>query len=435
MPPCHMMYCRIGLLIALAVVLCMPPAWAKNDPMDDVIKVFQMDVGRTNLSEMVGRYKSVIKELTNLGIKPGIKIKALDRSSANEEFYKEIVEKSYKNLDIQLAGEEFFLKTVGVIDQDGSITNSYNPMISNITGMYMPENHELVMVRGSDAETVKRPLLHELFRAAQSSYFSWDALYALRKESKDAAGALAALIEGQAVMAEILARANKNIKDGSIAETLERSIDEYESRPEHSGYTDFFTRMQSLTSAYGYIFAAKRYISSNRKSFQAMLEDVPQSSEQILHYDKFENNETPVVTSLEKWYYEFERDWKLLFNTTIGELEIRTIFDTVLDDKTKSNAQAAEGWGGDRVCVFESGENRFFVWETVWDRANDVDEFFSHYKKYYEKRMGVQRLRDMETDAKPRLFITRNGLNVLIIEGSITDEITRTVTELLSYQN
>jgi len=56
-----------------------------------------------------------------------------------------------------------------------------------------------------------------------------------------------------------------------------------------------------------------------------------------------------------------------------GELVTRI---TLRDATGKPQAvNASEGWGNDRVVVFEDGWERSVAWVTRWDTAADADEF------------------------------------------------------------
>jgi hypothetical protein len=43
---------------------------------------------------------------------------------------------------------------------------------------------------------------------------------------------------------------------------------------------------------------------------------------------------------------------------------------------TLPNAEAATGWGGDRIVTLDGPEGEWVVvWQTAWDTAQDADEF------------------------------------------------------------
>ncbi|HYG82534.1 MAG TPA: hypothetical protein VD861_19210, partial [Pyrinomonadaceae bacterium] len=89
-------------------------------------------------------------------------------------------------------------------------------------------------------------------------------------------------------------------------------------------------------------------------------------------------------------------------------------------------ARAAAGWGGDRAYLFEkTGSAPLFVWQTVWDRPSDAEEFFAAYNRL-RSRAGAK---PVESEASQTVWreagrttvVRRAGDAVLIIRGAEAD--------------
>src|SRR5207237_9186725 len=100
----------------------------------------------------------------------------------------------------------------------------------------------------------------------------------------------------------------------------------------------------------------------------------PQSSEQVLHPEKYLSNEAPRDVELSDEGFADE-GWQLTATTPLGEIGVRGL---LMSGVTNEDAKrAAAGWGGDRTFLFErEGRAPLFVWKTVWDTGRDAQEFF-----------------------------------------------------------
>jgi hypothetical protein len=90
----------------------------------------------------------------------------------------------------------------------------------------------------------------------------------------------------------------------------------------------------------------------------------PVSSEQILHTEKYLQNETPREVGLDENGFA-TAGWKSVTSTPLGEIGVRGLLMAGISEKEA--VRAAAGWGGDRAYLFErAGSAPLFVWKTVW---------------------------------------------------------------------
>jgi hypothetical protein len=149
---------------------------------------------------------------------------------------------------------------------------------------------------------------------------------------------------------------------------------------------------------------------SGWEKVQQLYTKPPQSSEQILHPQKWLENESP---QLLKWAsFDSEpifKDWELLEANTVGELQWRIIFaEHNMAEKGKT---AAAGWNGDAFAVLrnrDSGKLLLLVY-SCWDAAAEAQEF----KTAYEELLNVK----YEAEPEPT-DIRLIDSDVLIIEGA-----------------
>jgi hypothetical protein len=104
----------------------------------------------------------------------------------------------------------------------------------------------------------------------------------------------------------------------------------------------------------------------------------PESTEQVLHPEKFFARELPwdVVPGADP------PGGTLLSQGVLGELLLRTL----VEDPGAS--RAAAGWGGDTWRLWDVGGRTVVVWRSVWDTPDDAVEFEEALRARYTRHRG-----------------------------------------------
>jgi hypothetical protein len=154
--------------------------------------------------------------------------------------------------------------------------------------------------------------------------------------------------------------------------------------------------------------------------------DLPESSEQILHPEKYLARETPVRLTLADISSRLGKGWKRTKEDVNGEWGFYLILKAFLDSEPDAR-NASAGWGGDRYDVYEGPDARTaLVMSTAWDSERDAIEFFTAYGKRTAKRYGVDGVISRPSDGVERelfqptsgaVLIERRGNRVLVLEG------------------
>jgi len=113
---------------------------------------------------------------------------------------------------------------------------------------------------------------------------------------------------------------------------------------------------------------------------QAYTDDLPQSSEQILHPERYLAGDNPQEVTLHPAVPG--ENWTLLLDRTMGEFYLRQYLQTQLT--RREAADAAEGWGGDRYHIYRSDAAGQLAWvlKIVWDTPADAREFATAYRDF-----------------------------------------------------
>ena len=135
----------------------------------------------------------------------------------------------------------------------------------------------------------------------------------------------------------------------------------------------------------------------------------PQSTEQILHPEKWFARETPVRfewPALET--HELFEGWDVLEQNVVGEMQWRIIFAE--HGLAAESHSAAAGWNGDRWAVLRRPDTGalMLLMRTTWDTEEDAIEFAQAYERLLEVKY---------TDREVPTRVVRNGKDVLIVEG------------------
>ena len=230
-----------------------------------------------------------------------------------------------------------------------------------------------------DLDEARVVLIHELVHALQDQHLE---LAKTMKDERDtdAENALRALVEGDATLAMVsyvferegvplhaLTQDPARVRGLSNAVTAPMKGTELANAPA-------IVRV-SLMSAYvdGLSFAAALHGAGGFERLNRAYADLPQSSEQVLHPERFVQREPVARIALPQASGMLGDGHELVVEDTLGELELSVYF--AQGAREAVGRRAADGWSGDRVYVFRSAKGKLSaVWITTWDDARQAGE-------------------------------------------------------------
>jgi hypothetical protein len=384
--------------------------------------------GSTRNAAIVATTEAVLKETSNLrelSILKDVKSGAQSRAEIERMIIKNLDEES---TPAELHATEVVLKAFGLAPEDFR----YRPFLiklltEQVAGYYDPKAQQFYLADWIELEGQKPVMAHELTHALQDQHFNLRRFEKWPKGDSDAELAAHALIEGDATLAMSLYMA----KNPLVALAFIRSLGSEGAASEQFKQAPRAIR-ESLMFPYeeGSAWATQVYRRGGWQMVSQAFTKLPQSSEQILHADKYFSYEAPVKLTLPDFKSFLGPSWKRIDSDVNGEWGCYLVLDQFLNNSDESK-QAAAGWAGDRFVVYEGTDPAqvFFAQLTAWDSENDSQEFFDVYAKRTEKRypearpltesMGggksVER-REWKTSAG-NVVLERRGLRVLILEG------------------
>ncbi|MHB9054269.1 MAG: hypothetical protein ACYC5F_09855 [Thermoleophilia bacterium] len=347
--------------------------------------------------------------LRGLPIKNPIAVSYMSRDQLREEMKAQLA-KEYN--PEELASEEKVLKKLGLMAADESLgTDIEQMMTEEVAGYYDDETKQLKLI--SDTPELNQvnqvTLAHESTHAIQDQNFSLSALLANESTNDDQDLAWLALVEGDASLVEqdfmtqdFSAFDMASLLLGSLGGLSGLGGNSYLQESLLFPYTDGMSFVSELRSTGGWARVNAAYANP------------PQSTEQILHPQKYFAGEAPLPLPAAGDGALIAAGWKLISENVLGEFGIRQLLSP--DVSLSKASRAAAGWGGDAVRYYEgpNGASLLFL-QTEWDSSAEAAEFATVMGEALESRYGGK----FDLGARPAPVLkTADGAWMLVQHGA-----------------
>jgi Zn-dependent peptidase ImmA (M78 family) len=319
----------------------------------------------------------------------------------------------------EMAASEATLKKLGLVEADFQLRPFIIKLLTEqVAGYYDPKTQEFHLADWIDIEGQRPVMAHELVHALQDQHFNLRRFEDWPKHDSDAELAAHALVEGDAsfLMMQYVTQSParqlaflKSMMTGGAG-----SSEQIEKAPRVLRETLLFPYLQGTS------FVTQVYKRGGWEAVTAAYKKLPQSSEHVLHPDKYHAGEAPQKVSVRDVSASLGKGWRMADHDVEGEWGFYLLLDQFLQTSDVSK-RAAEGWGGDRYALF-LGPNRatdvVVAHKTVWDTEADAREFFDAYARRTTKRYGVEPSEAAESGRQ--LWKTKEGgVIVELIGGAV----------------
>jgi hypothetical protein len=280
----------------------------------------------------------------------------------------------------ELADTEDMLIALGLLPPGSSIRQlTLDLQEGQVAGYYSPDKDQLFVVRrsGDDLGAIERvTYAHEFNHQLQDQHFQLDRFFEDAADETDGALGRLALIEGDAVSIQATWM-TQNLTPRELGELIAvalgpGSLESLQRAPRYLRETALFPYED------GFAFTNRLLAGGGYPAVDAAYADPPQSTEQVLHPDRYLQRETPdevrIPTGLAA---TLGAGWSEAGQDTLGELVLRIWLRE--GEVTLPDARvAAAGWGGDRLILLRGGDDAVAVGlVTAWDTPADALEFAS----------------------------------------------------------
>ena len=410
---------RIVLVILMGALMVRPSAIVAQQPQTAVVSPKSAAVMAT--TDEVLRETSEIRQLSVL--RP-VKSGAQSRTEIEKFLIRNLDEDTKPE---EMRASELALKKLGLAPADFQYRSFIIKLLTEqVAGYYDPKTQEFYLADWIDLDGQKPVMAHELTHALQDQHFNLRRFEKWPKGDSDAELAAHALVEGDAtftmtryVMRNPL-RALAMLKSMGVSGS---SMEQIERAPR--------ALRESLLFPYehGTVWVSHVFKQGGWAGISQTYTDLPQSTEQILHPEKYFAREKPIKINMPDISSALGMNWKRIDYDVNGEWSFYLILDEYLKSENESK-KAVAGWGGDRYALYEEPRTGSVLVAqlTVWDTENDAREFFDAYAKRTPLRYKNATVLEKQTDDPAlgrRMWVTnewsiiieRRGSRVLILEG------------------
>lgn len=297
----------------------------------------------------------------------------------------------------KVAADEALYKGLGLLPADAKLADVFLDLLeSQVAGLYDPTTKSLyVLSKEGGLGPIQRFFYsHEYDHALQDQHFDLEAIQKGLDDQSDRLLARQGLVEGDAYVT-MTYWLQQNLTAPEVGEVMGAANDP-ELMAQLQQIPQIVQNQITFSAVQGTLFVAAQQRQGGWDVIDKAFANPPESSEQILHPDKWASREAPIVVGLpDDLAKTMGTGWTAALEDTWGEQQIQIWLGGM------NEANAAQGWGGDRVTLLQGPAGAWAIaWHTIWDTPADAVEF--------------------ETSAQPALSKSTGKGSVLPGEGGTT---------------
>lgn len=449
----------LALLLCALISLYATDGWAQKEPETPA----QTPTAEESLLHEASSIAEKVGEIRGLAllhpIPKGVQDREQLRAMLLERFEEEVSEEEFE-------AETLVYKRLGLFDEDLDYRLLMLDLLTEqIAGFYDQEKKELYIMEGLPGPVQRPAMAHEIFHAIQDQHFDIDRLLKTYTslENGDFALARLALIEGDAsvlmidyelydkgVLPQNKARSIADIPPLAAA-LIEMDAEQLSAveqlQPSGPGFDG--DAIPSLTDSvlgraprlirdvllFPYIggmrFVLRARAGRSWSAFNAIYEQAPVSTAQILHPERYFEGDFPLEIRFDLG--EAMPEYEPIYESVLGELQTRSWLNTHFDEmEGQRSAEAiAAGWDGDRIRGYRGPDGEVLVVHmSTWRSVEEAQAFAMALEATARHRHRAQSahnegkygeswcIRPGDEAKGERIYVERWGEIVLYIEGA-----------------
>ena len=416
--------------------------WEHGVWANATLSIDQSDgINRTELEAVVARTMARVETVREIEFDrtPPVRV-IFQRQQRNESG-----EMTYSEANRTLLNTQY--EALFLINESRDAVDSQRVLLgSGVSGYYSPDTRSVTMVspNASVLQIREGVLAQELFHAQQDNQFSLPSV-----ETIEGRNTRNSYVEGDANYVQYLYEQHcTGAWNGTCYRPDRGTV------PDLSGLNDGMLRLFQQPYESGYAFVRDRQQQQGWEAVNALYEDPPASTEQVIHPESYGQDEPTNLTvtdrSTDAWQ-PLRVDGERLTGSvgeaglyvsmlypaleTNGQLDVVPLQSHLAGGfgsqvRLKYEHPVTAGWDGDRLVpyVTSSGNETGYAYESVWDSTADAREFQRAYRKLlaYHDAKPVDGLRstyrvpasDGFTDA---FYVERSDKRLRIINAPTVD--------------
>lgn len=314
-----------------------------------------------------------------------------------------------------------------LVGEDSSTGQAFGDTYNtSVQGYYAPASDNITIVSDSPTPTIDRATLsHELVHALQDQ----NGELGPSPETQDRQLAQQSVTEGEANYIQW----TYEDRCENRWQCLSRPGDDGGEGSSGGAPTDgvFVTIYQPYATGPGLI--DQQYGQDRWDGVGQLYERPPNSTEQVIHPERYPDEEPVNVTVPDRSGDEWERFDNEPVADTVGEASIFAMLytnDAVEPEEWyRYQSDASEGWGGDSVVPYRNGSGGYgYVWAIEWDSERDARQFQTAYTSILDDKGATRPTEDVyrvpESDSFGDAFrVTRSGTRVRIVNAPTIEDL------------
>lgn len=247
-----------------------------------------------------------------------------------------------------------------------------------VLGFYDTVEERMVVVTDAGLDpAAKLTYAHEYTHALQDAAFAPEHFTAEGLDDDDRQLAMTTLTEGDATVT-MLAWAFEHLTQEELLE-----IGTGTELPDTTGIPSWMVNQLQFPYSAGQVWvgtlAGPDPLNPDFTEVDAVYDNPPETTEQVMHLDKWEAREAPVPVEAPDLAGILGEAWEVISDSPVGEASIGIFLEHFGIDRQVAMTAAA-GWGGDRAAVaYGPGDEFALAWRLAWDTAEDATEFADAY--------------------------------------------------------
>ena len=280
-----------------------------------------------------------------------------------------------------VAAYERLYHALGVLPKDAKLTEVYGDLLeSQVAGLYVPTDKKLYVVsKGGGVGPLEKVLYsHEYTHALQDQNFNLVAFQPdTLADQSDRQLARQALVEGDAYVT-MTYWLQQHLGPGEMAVVLGAGNDP-QAQEALKKIPPLIASQILFAALEGTVWALGVQIQGGFPAIDAAFAHPPDSTEQILHPEKWASREQPIDVKLPAdLATKLGAGWSIGLQDTFGEHQLGVWISGAVPTGglPEPPPAAVVGWGGDRMALLDGPAGSLaVVFRTEWDTEADAAEF------------------------------------------------------------
>lgn len=347
-----------------------------SNPVSISVEVIESDDTESVLQATLRQIEAGVRDLRGLDEIGPVSINVIDRLELQESIRVELLGDFTPE---DAAQRVHVLSAFDFVSPDYPLYDSMVETLGFGVAGYYDDERDALFVVDDDGELEKEERLthaHEYMHALQDQHYGLGAL-GDGTLNADEALAFRSLAEGETTLIETLFDAR-----GYLTGEQNADSNPVFPTPASERSPSFLVNELAFPYVRGYEFVSYFFEGDSFGTIEALWNERPLSSEQIIHPEKYAAGDLPIVVGLPDLLPMLGEGWTLVEENVFGEFYFVQYLSLWLDSDTADSASA--GWGGDRFAVYlnpETGE-KVMVLRSMWDAPAEQDEFVAAYQDW-----------------------------------------------------